>query len=135
MKIIIAGSRSITQPKIVDDAIQQSGWVNEITEVVSGCALGPDKFGEMWARRNKIPVKRFPALWYKYGKEAGHYRNKQMAEYADKLIAVWDGKSTGTHNMLIQMKMAEKPVYLHKVEPIATKINNEIIKATTKDYN
>jgi len=115
VKIIIAGSRSITNPKIVEDAIQQSGWVNEITEVVSGCAIGPDKFGEMWAKKNNTPIKRFPAEWKKLGKKAGCYRNRQMSEYADKLIAIWDGKSTGTQNMVMQMKIAEKSVYLHKV--------------------
>lgn len=45
-------------------------------------------------------MKRFPADWGKYGKSAGVLRNKQMAEYADGLIAFWDGKSRGTANMI-----------------------------------
>lgn len=35
-----------------------------------------------------------------------------MAEYADVLIAIWDGKSNGTKNMIEEMQKLEKPVYL-----------------------
>ena len=40
------------------------------------------------------------AEWIKYGRAAGPRRNKQMAEYADALLAYWDGKSRGTKNMI-----------------------------------
>ncbi|WP_197026348.1 hypothetical protein [Polaribacter sp. Hel_I_88] len=43
---------------------------------------------------------RFPAEWNKFGKAAGPVRNKEMAIYADALIAFWDGKSRGTKNMI-----------------------------------
>ena len=42
----------------------------------------------------------FPADWDKYGKRAGYLRNVQMAEYADALLAFWDGESRGTKNMI-----------------------------------
>ena len=45
-------------------------------------------------------IKRFPADWGKYGKKAGIIRNRAMAEYADALLAYWDGKSSGTRNMI-----------------------------------
>lgn len=35
-----------------------------------------------------------------YGKRAGHIRNRQMAECSEALIALWDGKSKGTQNMI-----------------------------------
>lgn len=71
-----------------------------MTEVVSGCAQGADAHGETVARSMGIPVSRFPADWKQYGKSAGIRRNAQMAEYADALIAVWDGESRGTKNMI-----------------------------------
>ena len=98
MKTIIAGSRTIRKYKIVEEAINESGF--EITEIVSGLAKGPDTFGIEWAHRNNIPVKKFPADWAKFGQSAGMIRNKEMAEYDDALIAVWDGKSSGTKNMI-----------------------------------
>ncbi len=39
---------------------------------------------------------RFAADWNKYGKKAGPVRNRKMADYAEALIAVWDGKSRET---------------------------------------
>lgn len=72
-----------------------------------------DKDGEYYAKCNKIPVKQFPADWDQFGKAAGHIRNKQMAEYADALVAVWDGKSPGTKNMITTMQSLNKPVYIY----------------------
>jgi len=98
MKTIIAGSRGITNLFVVEKAVELSGF--DITEVVSGTARGVDQLGEEWAAMRLVPIKRFPANWNLYGKSAGHRRNKQMAEYAEALIAVWDGVSPGTKNMI-----------------------------------
>ena len=98
MKTIIAGSRTITDYSLLMDVLDSVTW--EITEVISGGARGVDRLGEQYANKNNIPIKRFPAQWTKYGKRAGFLRNKEMAEYADALIAVWDGESKGTQHML-----------------------------------
>lgn len=111
MKTVIAGSRSITDRKIVDEAIQASGFT--ITEVVSGGARGVDSLGECWASDNNIPVTRFPARWNLHGRSAGPIRNHQMADYADALIAVWDGESKGTLDMITQAKCRGLHVYVH----------------------
>ena len=97
MKTIIAGSRSITDPATVWEAIKQSGFT--ITEVVSGGARGPDSLGERWAKARSIPIKRFTPDW-EIGNHAGIIRNQQMAHYADALVAIWDGKSRGTKHMI-----------------------------------
>lgn len=102
MKCIIAGSRTVRQYESVVRAIVSSGWADQITEVVSGTCRGPDQFGEQWAIRNNVVVKRFPAKWSE-GRAAGLMRNRKMAEYVGEggaLIAVWDGKSRGTGNMI-----------------------------------
>lgn len=84
MKTIIAGSRTVTDLEIVKKAIKASGF--KITEVVSGCCLGPDKLGEQWATHNNIPIKRFPADWKKWGIKAGPLRNMEMGEYGNGRI-------------------------------------------------
>lgn len=98
MKTIIAGSRSITDYESIKQAITSSRF--EITEVVSGTARGVDTLGERWAAENNVPVKRFPANWSAHGKAAGPMRNQTMADYADALILVWDGRSRGSADML-----------------------------------
>ena len=45
MKLIIAGSREITDIRVVRKAIEESGInLSEVTEIVSGTARGVDKF-------------------------------------------------------------------------------------------
>jgi hypothetical protein len=98
MKTIIAGSRSITSYELVLKAIEQADI--PISEVVSGAARGVDSLGEQWAKSRGIKIKKFPAKWDLYKKSAGYKRNVEMAEYADALIAVWDGLSKGTRHMI-----------------------------------
>lgn len=49
MKVIIAGSRDFTDKETMNETLYQTGLDNiEITEVVSGTALGADVLGEQW---------------------------------------------------------------------------------------
>lgn len=103
MKVIIAGSRDIKDYQLLKMAIQKSEL--DITEVVSGGAAGVDFLGERWAREHGVLLTRFPADWSAYGKAAGPIRNGEMAAYVGKegaLLALWDGKSKGTKNMIDQ---------------------------------
>jgi len=110
MRVVIAGSRSIHDYEAVKAAVEESGF--EVTEVVSGRAAGVDRLGESWADEHGVPVKRFPADWDKWGKRAGSIRNYDMAEYGEALVAVHDGSSRGTLNMIGQMRLKKKPVFI-----------------------
>ena len=114
MKVIIAGSRTIDDYQRLVSVIDASGYA--ITEVVSGTARGVDKLGEQWANNNNIPIKQFPANWNEYGKAAGYIRNREMAEYADAAVILWDNYSKGTENMITEMIKKKKPIYLNHGE-------------------
>lgn len=120
MKLIIAGSRSITDlsPYWFRDTLRQFGhdcslMADPITldEIVSGTAEGVDQSGETFARKYLIPIKRFPADWDTHGKAAGPIRNLEMAKYADALLLIWDGESKGSANMKAEMTKLGKPIY------------------------
>jgi hypothetical protein len=120
LRVIVAGSREITDYNEVVNAIQASGYY--ITKLVSGGCRGVDGLGEIWAENQEppVPVKSFPArwgYWRRRGKTwyAGHERNQQMADYAEALIAVWDGASTGTADMIRRAKARGLLVYVHHV--------------------
>lgn len=125
MRVIIAGSRDVEDYALILEAVKASGFSSEITEVISGTARGADSLGELWAIRNKIPVKRMSANWSQYGKRAGILRNEEMAKYASEegdggLIAIWDGKSRGTKSMIDLGESYGLRVfihYAHYVEP------------------
>lgn len=112
MKVIIAGSRGITDYDCLMEAIQLCPFI-DITEIVSGNAKGVDSLGEEWALNHARPCTKFPASWVELGKSAGFVRNVQMADYADALIAIWDGQSKGTFHMIGEMVRHNKPVFVY----------------------
>jgi len=112
MKTIIAGSRTINDLRLLEQVIEDSGFT--ITEVVCGGARGVDDLGRKWAGNgNRVPVKMFPADWDTHGKSAGYKRNVEMANYADALIAVWDGQSRGTKHMIDIARSKGLTVFVH----------------------
>ena len=113
MKTIIAGSRTIEDYATVEAAIAASGFT--ITQVVSGCARGVDRLGEQWGYAHNALIARFPADWKRYEKRAGIIRNKEMAAYADALVAVWDGQSTGTAHMIRMARARGLQVYVYTI--------------------
>jgi len=114
MRCIIAGSRTVAKADVIE-AMLQCPFTNEITVVVSGTARGADTFGEEWARSAARQVARYPADWNRHGKSAGFIRNRQMAENADALVAVWDGQSRGTANMIKEAEQRRLRVFIHNV--------------------
>jgi hypothetical protein len=139
MKVIIAGGRNISNIGFLIEAIDQSGF--EITEVICGLAAGADILGKEWAENNGIPVKEFPAEWdridvpgaivkYRSGKSynarAGHDRNAKMAEYADALIALWDGRSPGTKGMIKEADKRKLSIFIYRIDKLLDKISEDL---------
>lgn len=115
MRTIIAGSRNISDPATVERAVRECGWWPSV--ILSGKARGVDSLGERWAAAYGVPVSAFPADWEHLGKAAGHVRNAEMARDCDALIAVWDGTSPGTRNMIETAQAMGRRVHVHRVDP------------------
>ena len=100
-RLIIAGSRSVTNWEFAEgaitDALASHGW--EPLIILSGGADGADRIGERWARKNGLAIVRYPADW-SLGKKAGPLRNAAMVANADALLALWDGVSKGTRDVI-----------------------------------
>lgn len=111
MKTIIAGSRDFNDYELLCAVIESCPW--EITAVVCGKARGADSLGEDYANNNNIPVLPFPANWKLYGNGAGPIRNQEMADNADALIALWDGVSRGTKDMISRARRAGHKIMIY----------------------
>ena len=98
MKIAIIGSRGLQVNNMGD-------FVSSASEIVSGGAVGIDTCTEEFARKNGIHLTVFLPEYNRYGKAAPIVRNKRSVDYADRIIAFWDGKSKGT---LSTIKYAQK---------------------------
>lgn len=127
MKVIVAGSRSITDVSWISgklshlclDVPYEQDPICYMEELVCGMANGPDLIARTWAISERqgddeeIKVTEFPADWDKHGKKAGIIRNEEMGNYADALIAFWDGKSRGTKHMIDYMLKLGKEVHVY----------------------
>lgn len=98
MRVLISGSRSISDEQFVWDTIEAANF--NITSIVVGDARGVDRIARCWALANKIPAYMYTADWTRYGKRAGFVRNEEMlASGVDGVLVIWDGKSHGTKHM------------------------------------
>ena len=98
MKIAVIGSRGIL-------AVNIAKYVSVNDEIVSGGAAGVDACAEDFAKEKGLKLTVFLPEYEKYGRAAPIVRNKQIVDYADKVVAFWDGKSKGTLSVI---KYAEK---------------------------
>ncbi len=114
MRVLIAGSRSIGSAAAVDRALAHAeGLGLDITEVVSGGALGVDRLGVLWARKRGIPVRLHLPDWKGLGKRAGLIRNEEMVKTSQALVALFDDESRGTAYTIRIARAAGLPVYVY----------------------
>ena len=103
MKIAIIGSRSLTNI-MLDKYIS-----NEVTEIVSGGAVGVDSCAAQYAKKQGLKLTEFLPQYERYGRAAPIVRNKQIVDYADKIIVFWNGSSKGTLSVIKYAQKTEKP--------------------------
>ena len=90
MKVAVIGSRGLT----VSDFGRY--LPENTTEIVSGGAKGVDTSAKEYAKSNGIKLTEFLPEYTRFGRSAPLKRNITIIEYADIVLAFWDGKSRGT---------------------------------------
>ena len=85
MKLAVIGSRNLK-------SIEIGRYIpDETDEIVSGGALGVDSLASEYARSVGIKLTEFLPDYERYGRGAPILRNKKIVDYADKILAFWDG--------------------------------------------
>lgn len=112
MKVAVIGSRNLR----IDNL--EKYLPKNVTEIVSGGARGVDTSAREYARAHGLPCVEFLPEYAKYGRAAPLKRNLQIIEYADEVLAFWDGKSRGTAYVIRQCRERRIPckVFMQKVE-------------------
>lgn len=110
MKIAIVGSRNLMLTNL------EQYLPEDVTEIVSGGAQGIDTCAREYARNNGMILTEFFPNYNKHGRRAPLVRNDLIIEYADVVIAFWDGKSRGTKYVIENCKKKNKriTVYIKK---------------------
>ena len=118
IRIIVAGSRGYNDRRqfheVLTDYIKQ--FDKPFLFISGKASSGADELIIRWCKKFSHPCKEMPADWEnldvphpviktradgkQYNAHAGHDRNLAMARIATHLLVFYDGKSTGTRNML-----------------------------------
>ena len=107
MKTAVIGSRNLS----VDDLGRY--LPKNTTEIVSGGAKGIDACAREYARQNNITLTEFLPEYSKFGRYAPLKRNLEIIDYADEVIAFWDGKSKGTGFVIDNCKKKNKKITVY----------------------
>ncbi len=104
MKVAVVGSRTLK----VDNL--EKYLPKSTTEIVSGGARGIDSSAKEYALSNGIKMTEFLPEYYKFGRNAPLKCNITIINYADIVLAFWDGQSHGTKYVIDECKKAGKPI-------------------------
>ena len=102
MKIAIVGSRGVTVTDI-------GRYLSGCEEIVSGGAKGVDSCAAAYAKEAGIPLTVFLPQYARYGRAAPLVRNREIVDYADEVLAFWDGHSRGTLSVIRYAEKTGKP--------------------------
>ena len=117
MKVAVIGSRGLQVDHLGD-------YLSEgVTEIVSGGAKGIDTCAKDYALRHGLKLTEFLPEYEKYGRGAPLRRNITIIEYADFVLAFWDGSSRGTKFVIDNCKKRNIPVAVY--QPAAGSEANE----------
>ena len=118
MKLIVAGGRDFTDISRMDAELKNlvlNGTLPDDVELVCGMARGADITAyHLWKNIYENKWYEFEPDWKVEPRRAGFIRNEEMAEFADFLVAFWDGSSRGTKHMIETMKAKGKPVIIFR---------------------
>ena len=104
VKVAVIGSRVLSVENLGDYLPYG------VTEIVSGGAKGVDICAREYANKNHLKLTEFLPRYDCYGRGAPIKRNREIVEYADYVLAFWDGTSKGTKNVILLSKQLGKPL-------------------------
>ncbi len=107
MRIAIIGSRSLT---IKDFGLYLP---KDATEIISGGAKGVDSSAREYALSHGLKLTEFLPEYDKYRRSAPLKRNIRIIEYADLVLAFWDGKSHGTKFVIDKCRKLGVPIKIY----------------------
>lgn len=110
MKLAIIGSRGI----IISDLEKYIS--KDVTEIVSGGAKDVDTCAKEYAQKHNLKLTEFLPDYQRYKRGAPLRRNLQIIEYADAVLAFWDGESRGTKHVIDVCNKTGKKIVVQLIQ-------------------
>ncbi|MCL2069834.1 MAG: DUF2493 domain-containing protein [Treponema sp.] len=110
MKLAVIGSRSI-------EKLDLDKYIKEKPDmVISGGAKGIDTIAWEWALKNNIEIVVHRPNYNLHRKKAALRRNDIIIDEADKIMAFWNGESTGTKYVIDRAIKIKKNIEIIFIE-------------------
>jgi hypothetical protein len=128
LKVIIAGSRDIFDFKILDLAIDQSGF--NIWKIVNNGDRGVNKSSVIWAKQQEIPVVDIVPDWSnlkargaivktnnkgQYNAKAAVDNQSKIVDYIDAAIVIYDEGNQQLEKFIELIQEKNKPLYVYEI--------------------
>ena len=111
-KVAIVGSRGWADHETVKRYVYS---LDPDDIVVSGGAVGVDQYAEIYADERGLATLIFYPNYQEHGpKRAPIIRNGEIAAACNRLVAFWDGLSSGTYDAICQAEAAGKDVLIFR---------------------
>ena len=114
-RVVIAGGRNLYDRGFVVAVME--AHLRETDVVITGGACGVDQHAHEQAKAWGCKTEIVPAQWRdddgEIDRSAGPKRNAHMAENCDVLLAIWNGESTGTRNMIEQALRCNREIHIY----------------------
>lgn len=112
MKVAVIGSRKLRISHL------EEYLPADTTEIVSGGAKGIDTCAKEYALQVGLKLTEILPDYQRYGRHyAPLHRNKAIVDYADCVVAFWDGHSNGTRYLIEYCQEQNKPIDIHRIQP------------------
>ena len=111
LKVAVVGSRDLQVKDL--GAYLPAGTA----EIISGGSRGIDTCAREYAKAQGIKLTEFRPDYGRYKKAAPLIRNRAIVEAADRVLAMWDGRSHGTAHTIDLARKLGKPVEVITVAP------------------
>ena len=110
MILLISGPRKLeVEPELIGELLKENNLVPD--KIITGGARGIDACAKEYARSANIEYEALlPIHQARWGAIAN---NRRLAESADILLAITDGESKGTADMITRMQNAGKPTFVY----------------------
>lgn len=110
-KVAIVGSRAWKDWEMIRDYVASLAGDDV---VISGGAKGVDEWAQIFAEERGLGTIIYMPNWQEHGKSAGLRRNHEIVAGCDRLVAFWNGSSTGTKHSIGLARKAGKPALVFR---------------------
>lgn len=112
--LAVVGSRTFQSYAVLKQRLDEERNKTPFDTIVSGGAEGADTLAAQYARENGIVLVELRPDMSK-GRFAPLIRNTDIVRRADRVIAFWDGQSTGTLDSIKKARKMSKPLIIVNV--------------------